>query len=74
MAVADGSSAESSILEKQETETASRPVTSANKKNQEAPAGVDIIIEEDQYPSSWKLGLVTIALSLSLFCIALVRL
>ncbi|KAN0067849.1 Major facilitator superfamily domain containing protein [Elaphomyces granulatus] len=71
MAVADGSSAESSILEKQETETASGPVTSANEKNQGTPAGADIITEEDQYPSSWKLGLVTIALSLSLFCIAL---
>lgn len=29
--------------------------------------------EEEEYPSSWKLGLITIALALAIFCLALVR-
>jgi hypothetical protein len=72
MAVADGSSAESSILEK-EAENQISPITSAGEKDQEQSTA-DIISDtkEDQSPSLWKLGLMTIALSLSLFCIALV--
>jgi hypothetical protein len=83
-AAADGSSTESSDLEKQKAET-----PTVNEKDQdeqsrdpatqstEGPADAGIVPdaevkEEDEYPSSWKLALVTIALCLSVFCFALV--
>ncbi|KAN0067848.1 Major facilitator superfamily domain containing protein [Elaphomyces granulatus] len=82
-AAADGSSTESSDLEKQKAET-----PTVNEKDQdeqsrdpatqstEGPADAGIVPdaevkEEDEYPSSWKLALVTIALCLSVFCFAL---
>jgi hypothetical protein len=87
MAVAaDGSSAESSDLEKQNVETPSRPVNEKDQdekskdpatQSMEGPADAGIVPdaevkEEEEYPSSWKLALVTIALCLSVFCFALV--
>ena len=72
MTVANGSSAESSVLDK-EVETQSRPIASADEKDQgKELTDITSDTEEDRYPSLWKLGLVTAALSLSIFCVALV--